>query len=220
MTRDDVSINGYPLFHVAGVLPASLTSLSAGVEVVIPTTTFLRNLQVRQNYWRFAEKHRATSLSAVTTVLAALANVPVDGADISSINYCRTGAAPLPTELAERFERDFGLHVHESLGMTEMAGISSTRPPGVRSPAGCVGFPIRYARVRVVTLNDDGAATDRDVPDGAHGMILLKAPNVFPGYLDPAATAKAFTEDGWLIIRDVGWRDDKGLLHLTGRSKD
>ena len=220
MTRDDVSINGYPLFHVAGVLPASLTSLSAGVEVVIPTTTLLRNPQVRQNYWRFAEKHRATSLSAVPTVLAALANVPIDGADISSINYCRTGAAPLPPELAERFERDFGLHVHESLGMTEMAGISSIRPPGVRGPAGCVGFPIPYARVRVVALDADGAATDRDVPDGEHGMILFKAPNVFPGYLDPAATAKAFTEDGWLITGDVGWRDDKGLLHLTGRSKD
>ena len=110
--------------------------------------------------------------------------------------------------------------MHESLGMTEMAGISSIRPPGVRGPAGCVGFPIPFARVRVVELDTDGGPTDRDLPDGQHGMILFKAPNVFPGYLDAAATAKSFTGDGWLITGDVGWRDAEGRLHLTGRSKD
>ncbi|MEX3011087.1 acyl-CoA synthetase [Hoeflea sp. TYP-13] len=220
MTPDDVSINGYPLFHVAGVLPASLTALSAGVEIVIPTTTLLRNPQVRENYWRIAEKYRATSLSAVPTVLAALANVPTEGIDISSIRYCRTGAAILPPELAERFEKQFGLHVHESLGMTEMAGISSIRPPGVRGPAGCVGFPIPYSKTRIVALDENGGPTDRDLPPGEHGMILFKAPNVFPGFLDERDTAKAFTEDGWLATGDVGWMDDDGRLNLTGRSKD
>jgi len=83
------------------------------------------------NYWRLVEHHRCTTLSAVPTVLAALADVPVN-ADISSLRYCRTGAAVLPPELAERFKRLTGLHVHEALGMTEMAGISSVTPPGRR----------------------------------------------------------------------------------------
>ena len=220
VTHEDVTINGYPLFHVAGVLPVSLASLSAGLEVIIPTTSLLRNADVRKNYWRLVEKYRATSLSAVPTVLAALANVPLDGADISSIRYCRTGAAPLPPELAERFETLFGLHVHESLGMTEMAGISSIRSPGVRGPAGCVGFPIPYSKIRIVALDDNGGATDRDLQPGEHGMILFKAPNVFPGFLDSRETAKTFTADGWLLTGDVGWIDAAGLLHLSGRAKD
>ena len=220
LTPRDVSINGYPLFHVAGVLPGALTALSAGVETVIPTTTLFRNPDVRANYWRFVEKYRSTSLSAVPTVLAALANVPVGDADISSIRYCRTGAAILPPELAERFEALYGLHVHEALGMTEMAGISAIRPPGVHAPAGCVGFPIPYARTRIVALDADGGPSGRDLPPGEHGMILFKAPNVFPGFLDPEATKKAFTEDGWLATGDVGWMDDEGRLNLTGRSKD
>ena len=61
--------------------------------------------QVLRNYWRLVEKYRPTSLSAVPTVLAALANVPLEGADISSLRYCRTGAAPLSPELAARFEQ-------------------------------------------------------------------------------------------------------------------
>ncbi|MBU1444425.1 MAG: acyl-CoA synthetase [Gammaproteobacteria bacterium] len=216
----DITINGYPLFHVAGVLPASLASLSAGVEVIIPTTALLRNKQVLANYWRLVEKYRPTSLSAVPTVLAALANVPLDGADISSIRYCRTGAAVLPPELAARFERQFGLHVHESLGMTEMAGISTITPPGVIGPAGCVGFRLPYSQLRIVALDEHGNASARELPPGEHGMVLFKSPNVFSGFLDAADTAKAFTADGWLATGDLGWIDDEGRLNLTGRSKD
>ena len=220
MNEHGISINGYPLFHVAGVLPASLASLSAGVEVVIPTPSLLRNKEVLANYWKLVAKYRPTSLSAVPTVLAALANVPLDGADISSITYCRTGAAVLSPELAARFERLFGLHVHESLGMTEMAGISTITPPGVDGPAGCVGFRLPYMQMRVVALDEHGNASDREVARGETGMVLFKSPNVFSGFVDPADNAKAFTADGWLATGDLGWIDSEERLNLTGRSKD
>lgn len=220
MNEQGISINGYPLFHVAGVLPASLASLSAGMEVIIPTTSLLRNKEVLANYWKLVEKYRPTSLSAVPTVLAALANVPLDGADISSIGYCRTGAAVLSPELATRFERLFGLHVHESLGMTEMAGISTITPPGVDGPAGCVGFPLPYMRMRIVALDESGNASDRELPPGEQGMVLFKSPNLFSGFVDPADNAKAFTADGWLATGDLGWIDGDGRLNLSGRSKD
>ncbi|SFQ12470.1 fatty-acyl-CoA synthase [Variovorax sp. PDC80] len=220
MNEHGISINGYPLFHVAGVLPASLASLSAGVEVVIPTPSLLRNKQVLANYWKLVAKYRPTSLSAVPTVLAALANVPLDGADISSITYCRTGAAVLSPELAARFERLFGLHVHESLGMTEMAGISTITPPGVDGPAGCVGFRLPYMQMRVVALDEHGNASDREVARGETGMVLFKSPNVFSGFVDPADNAKAFTADDWLATGDLGWIDSEERLNLTGRSKD
>ncbi len=116
------------------------------------------------NYWRLVEAFRPTSLSAVPTVLAALANVPLNGADISSINYCRTGAAVLAPELAARFKRLFGLHVHESLGMTEMAGISTVTPPGVEGPAGCVGFRLPFSQLRIVALDEHGNASTRELP--------------------------------------------------------
>jgi fatty-acyl-CoA synthase len=220
VTPADVTINGYPLFHVAGVLPSSLASLSAGTEVVIPTPSLLRNREVLSNYWRLVEKYRASVLSAVPTVLAALANVPLNGADISSIRYCRTGAAPLSPELALRFEKQFGLHVHESLGMTEMAGISTIRPPGVRGAAGCVGFRLPYAQLRIAALDESGGATDHELPAGKQGMVLFKSPNVFSGFLDPADNVDVFTADGWLVTGDLGWLDEEERLNLTGRSKD
>ena len=220
MNEQGISINGYPLFHVAGVLPASLASLSAGMEVIIPTTSLLRNKEVLANYWKLVEKYRPTSLSAVPTVLAALANVPLDGADISSIGYCRTGAAVLSPELAARFERLFGLHVHESLGMTEMAGISTITPPGVNGPAGCVGFRLPYAQVRIVAMDAAGQPSTRELPAGEAGMVLFKSPNLFSGYLNPLDNETAFTADGWLVTGDLGWLDSEDRLNLSGRAKD
>src|SRR3989344_5739318 len=220
ITPQDVGINGYPLFHVAGVLPGSLAALSAGVETIIPTTGLFRNREVIANYWRLVERYRCTYLSAVPTVLAALANVPLNGADISTLRYCRTGAAILAPELAARFERLFGLHIHESLGMTEMAGISTITPPGVHAPAGCVGWRLPYTQLRVVALDAQGNASDQDVPPGQPGMVLFQSPNLFSGFLDAADTAKAFTHDGWLATGDLGFVDDQGRLHLSGRSKD
>ena len=216
----DVTINGYPLFHVAGVLPGALCSLAVGMHVIIPTASLFRNRAVIQNYWRLVEHHRCTLMSGVPTVLAALAAVPVDGADISRLRAVRTGAAPLPPELAQRFAQTLGLQINESLGMTETAGLSTVAPPGLPAPAGCVGWPLPYAKVRIVALNSDDQATSNDLPSGHKGMVLYKGPNLFSGYLDSTETANSFTPDGWLITGDVGLLDAQGRLHLTGRAKD
>ncbi|MDP4862889.1 MAG: acyl-CoA synthetase [Burkholderiaceae bacterium] len=216
----DVTINGYPLFHVAGVLPGALCSLAIGMHVIIPTAALFRNREVVKNYWRLAEHHRCTLMSGVPTVLAALAGVPLNGADISRIRAVRTGAAPLPPELAQRFEQTFGLPINESLGMTETAGLSTVAPPGLKAPAGCVGWPLPHAQVRIVGLNSDDQATGQDLPAGEKGMVLYQGPNLFSGYLDAAETARSFTPDGWLITGDVGFIDEQGRLHLSGRAKD
>jgi fatty-acyl-CoA synthase len=78
----DVTVNGYPLFHVAGVLPGTLSSLAVGMHILIPTAALFRNREVVQNYWRLVAHHGCTLMSGVPTVLAALAGVPLAGADI------------------------------------------------------------------------------------------------------------------------------------------
>jgi fatty-acyl-CoA synthase len=217
---DDVSINGYPLFHVAGVLPGSLTALSAGAETIIPTPALFRNKDVIANYWKLVEVHKATVLSGVPTVLAALANVPVGDADISTLRYGRTGAAPMPADLAARLKKQLGIQVHESLGMTEMAGISTVTPPGMSAAPGCVGIRLPHTQWRIVALDEQGGASNRDLPPGEAGMVMFKSPNLFSGFLDEADNAKAFAPDGWLATGDLGFIDDQERLHLSGRSKD
>jgi fatty-acyl-CoA synthase len=74
--------------------------------------------------------------------------------------------------------------------------------------------------LRVVQIDADGNATDRDLAPAQPGMVLYKAPNVFRGYLDAAETRKVFTRDGWLITGDIGWIDGQERLRISGRAKD
>jgi fatty-acyl-CoA synthase len=74
--------------------------------------------------------------------------------------------------------------------------------------------------MRVVALDHQGAVTDRDLPTGEQGMVIFKSPNLFSGFVDPKDNQNAFTADGWLITGDLGWLDEHGRLHLSGRSKD
>lgn len=220
LTSNDRTINGYPLFHVAGVLPGSLACFSAGAEVIIPTTELFRNKQVLANFWQLVDRLRPTVMSAVPTVLAMLSDIDLAGADISSIRYFRTGAAPLSEETARRFKARTGLHVHESLGMTEMTGISTITPSGVQASVGHVGFRTPHARIRIARLDASGNVTAHAAAPGETGMVLFQSPNLFAGYLGAIERGSYFTADGWLISGDLGSLSAEGLLKLQGRSKD
>ncbi|WP_321490195.1 AMP-binding protein [uncultured Hyphomonas sp.] len=220
LVPDDVTISGSPQFHVAGTLAGSLPAIASGVHQVVPTTTLFRNRDVIRNYWKIVEKYKVTLAGGVPTVFSAICQVPVDGADISSLRYCRSGAALMPPEVAAKWERITGQCVHGTFGMTETSGITSTTPLGTAGPAGCVGFRLPYATIRIVERDAEGRASDKDVPDGQSGIILCKGPNVFPGYLDPQDSEHAFVHGGWLDTGDVGWFDDMQRLHISGRAKD
>ncbi|NLT06129.1 MAG: long-chain fatty acid--CoA ligase, partial [Solirubrobacterales bacterium] len=114
-----------------------------------------------------------------------------------------TGAAPMPREVIEFFDA-CGVLILEGYGLTETtaAGTLNTER-AVRF--GSVGRPLPGSEVAIA----------------ADGEIVLRGPHVFPGYHDdPAATAAALSEDGWLRSGDLGRIDGDGYVHVTGRQKD
>jgi long-chain acyl-CoA synthetase len=125
-----------------------------------------------------------------------------------------SGAAPLPVELVEPFERKFGGKLMEGYGLTEAAPVvSAHRLSGVRK-LGSVGPPIPGVQV---TIQDDA---DRVLPTGELGEVCVKGPNVMLGYYrDPEETARTI-RGGWLHTGDVGRLDADGFLYIVERKKD
>ncbi|WP_051237514.1 AMP-binding protein [Ottowia thiooxydans] len=210
----DVIINGFPLFHVAGSFVYGLSMFLVGATVVLPTLLGMRNPGYVQRYWHFAERERATLLAAVPTVMSSLLTVPASGADISRIRCLLTGGSPLPPDLAEAFERQFSMPVRNILGMTECGGIIAIEPCAMPRTAGSVGLPIPFVKVRAVNANGE------PVPEGEDGELQIKGPNVSPGYTDATKNSGLFLDGGWLNSGDVGHLDSEGRLYVTGRAKD
>jgi long-chain acyl-CoA synthetase len=120
------------------------------------------------------------------------------------VRHALSGAAPIAPEVL-RFFMGIGIRMHEVYGMTENTAIATAnRPRQVR--LGTVGVPLDGAEVRV---------------DPATGEIQTRHPAVFAGYFrDPEATARSFTDDGWLRTGDVGEFSADGYLRITDRVKD
>ena len=118
------------------------------------------------------------------------------------------GGAKLPGELAFKLE-GLGFRVLTGYGLTETSPVLTFNSPS-SSRLGSEGRPLPGVAIRIA-----GATSD------APGEILARGPSVFSGYWhNAAATAEAFTADGWFRTGDLGTVDDDGYLHVVGRSKE
>ncbi len=214
-----VMINPLPQFHVGGSIVGGLSPVANGWTIVIPTPLGARNPNVVRDWWSIVERNKVTVGGAVPTSLAAIMNVPRDGHDLSSLEVFVSGGSTVPVELIRRIEGELGVPVVEGYGMTEVHCYSTMNPMhGERRP-GSVGLRLPYTEVRIADVAGDGTIRG-DCALGTIGHVLMRGPQVTPGYLDPRHDKGAMLADGWLDSGDLGRLDKDGYVWLTGRSKD
>ncbi len=200
---DDRLVLALPLFHMHGLGVGLHGTLLSGASAVLqPRFDTDAVLDACRD-------QRATLFFGVPTMYARLASSS-RVTRLSALRLCVSGSAPLAADLHGRMART-GIRVLERYGMTETLMNVSNPYDGERR-AGTVGFPLPGVEVR---LDENGSDADAE-----GGEILLRGPNVFPGYWRRAdATRDAFV-DGWFRSGDIGSFDDDGYLRIVGRSKD
>jgi enoyl-CoA hydratase/carnithine racemase/acyl-CoA synthetase (AMP-forming)/AMP-acid ligase II len=218
LDETDAVINGFPLFHVGGTITSGLSVLAAGGHMVVPSPYGLRDKGVIATYWKIAEAFRLTIVGGVPTSIAAITEIPIGEADISSVRMALTGGAVCPRAVSERFQSRTGIRLYETYGMTETAAAIAFNPGRATPVQGSVGFRAPYARTRITSL--DPAKPDTLCTSQESGLVQVRGPQVFPGYVDPAHNRNTRSKDGWLITGDVGYLTEDQRLVLTGREKD
>ena len=216
---DSIMLNALPMFHVAGSIICSLSPFCVGSEVIIPTPGGFRNPVALENSWRLVEKYKCTHFGGVPTNLVALLDAFKGDTDLSSIKYCLTGGAALPLDVEKRWMEKTGMGLHQMYGMTEAGSVCLAYPARAKDKFGCVGMRLPYCDFKVVKIKADGSL-GKTCKTREAGVVLLKGPNVFPGYKDASQDKQVLTDDGWLNTGDIGYTDEDGDLFLTGRSKD
>ncbi len=214
-----VMINPLPQFHVGGSIVGGLSPIANGWTVVLPTPLGARNPNVVRDWWSMVERNKVTIGGAVPTSLAAIMNVPREGHDLSSLKVFVSGGSTVPVELIRRIESEIGVPVVEGYGMTEVHCYSTMNPMHGERRTGSVGLRLPYTGVRIADVAPDGTIR-RDCDLGEIGHVLMRGPQVTPGYLNPNHNKGAMLADGWLDSGDLGRLDADGYVWLTGRSKD
>ena len=209
--EEDRIVCALPLFHVGGAIDVFLSAIAAGATVIFPGMG-MRDPAIAGSIWSIVERTRATVLGAVPTSLAAIQNVPVEGADVSRLRHLATGGSPLPSSVAARIEAMTGRPVRQIYGMTETAGIIAAQNEASPDPGLNVGLPVPMMRVAI------GAAGGRFEP-GLHGNVFVKGPNLFAGYRT-AAGVEGAPADGWVATGDIAEILGGGALAIRGRAKD
>src|SRR5262249_10844621 len=136
------------------------------------------------------------------------------------LRHVLCGAAPMPRQVAQDFERLTGARMHEGYGLTEGSCVSTINPPRGRRHLGTVGLRMPYQEIRLFALGADGKPVAETARPGSPGVIGLRGPNVFPGYLRESDNQGAWIDGGWFNTGDLGRWDEHGCLVLCGRAKD
>ena len=131
-------LGGLPLFHVNALIVTGIAPMFSGARVVWPGPAGYRDKALYTRFWTIVEHYKIAAMSAVPTVYATLAQVPVD-ADISTLRLPIAGAAPLPASVREAFAAHTGRHLLEGYGLTEATCASTWTRPGEERPG--VGRP-------------------------------------------------------------------------------
>jgi len=127
------------------------------------------------------------------------------------IRILASGAAPLARELAEFFYA-MDLPVYEGYGLSETSPVIAINYPG-HTKLGTVGPLLPQVEVKFGEEIHD--------PEGGAGReILVKGPNVSPGYYHMEEENRAAFADGWFHTGDLGSMDEEGNLRITGRKKN
>jgi acyl-CoA synthetase (AMP-forming)/AMP-acid ligase II len=209
LTPHDRSLIVMPLFHVHGLIGATLSTLHTGGAVVIPPKFSAGT------FWQTAAKHGVTWYSAVPTIhQILLSRADQDNAPRGGLRFIRSCSSALAPAVFHQLQDRFGAPVLEAYGMTEAAHqmASNPLPPGPRKP----GFVGIGTGVEIVILDDQG----RILPAGRQGEVSIRGNNVMHGYLNnPEANAASFS-NGYFRTGDQGVLDEDGYLMLTGRLKE
>jgi len=215
--KDDAILASLPFFHTFGSTVTLWYPLIEGVRIV----TYPNPLEAAKNA-ALIERYKLTLLLATPTFLRAYLR-KVEPHQLRSLRLVITGAEKLPLDLAKSFEERFDQKVFEGYGLTETAPVVSVNLPEPRptkpgeqvQPSSRLGSVGKMAPGIAAEIREP--ETNRKISLHDSGMLWLRGPNIFEGYLHEPERTGDVLRDGWFKTGDIGRFDEDGFLYIEGR---
>jgi acyl-[acyl-carrier-protein]-phospholipid O-acyltransferase / long-chain-fatty-acid--[acyl-carrier-protein] ligase len=215
--RDDVILASLPFFHSFGCTVTLWYPLIEGVR----TASYPNPLEAGK-IASLVEREAVTVMLATPTFLRAYLR-KAEPPQLCSLRLLITGAEKLPDELAKAFEARLGKEVLQGYGLTETSPVVSVNLPEPKvtkagqtiQPCNRLGSTGKLLPGIAAEVRD--ADTDRKGSLHDTGMLWLRGPNIFEGYLDAPEKTAEVLRGGWFKTGDIGRFDEDGFLYIEGR---
>ncbi|MDX8360284.1 AMP-binding protein [Cytobacillus sp. IB215316] len=199
-----------PFFHVYGMTTVMNYSIMYAAKMIL-----LPKFDA-QDTLKAIDKHKPTIFPGAPTIYIALLNHPkINEYDLSSIEACISGSAPLPVEVQEQFEKISGGRLVEGYGLTETSPAVIANMVWDKRKVGSIGVPWPDTDAMILSMETGKSAEVNEI-----GEILVKGPQVMKGYWNRPEETEATLKDGWLYTGDLGYMDEDGFFFIVDRKKD
>ncbi|MFD2627955.1 long-chain-fatty-acid--CoA ligase [Oceanobacillus kapialis] len=208
--EDDIVLGVLPFFHVYGMTTVMNNCIMVGSKMVL-----LPKFDAKQ-VLKTIDKQKPTLFPGAPTIYIGLLNHPDLGKyDLSSIEACISGSAPLPTEIQEQFEQLTGGKLVEGYGLTETSPVTHANFVWQKRVNGSIGVPWPDTECKIMILE-----TNEEAEVGEIGEITVKGPQIMKGYWNNQEETDLILKDGWLYTGDLGYMDEEGYFYVVDRKKD
>ena len=216
----EVMMSALPLYHsYAMTVCMNQTIYLAGMMILIP------NPRILDHVLKSINKHRPTLFPGVPAMYVSITNHPDVGKyDVSSIRACVSGAAGLPPEVQQGFEKLTGAKLVEGYGLSESTPVTHVNPIyGKRKEGSWIGVPISDTDSMITDLETGETV----LGSGDIGELCIQGPQVMKGYWNmPTETSNVLREHPalgpgvWLHTGDIARMDTDGFFQIVDRKKD
>jgi long-chain acyl-CoA synthetase len=204
-----VTIATLPLFHSFGQTAVQNAAIAAGGTItMLPRFT-------PEDALKIMERDGVTVFVGVPTMYFALLHHEFEREyDLSALEHCMSGGAPMPVEVMKAFEKKYPVKILEGYGLSETSPVASFNMASRPRTPGSIGYPVWGTEMRIV---DD---QDCPLPDGEPGEICIRGHHVMKGYLNRPDATKEALRGGWFHSGDIGTRSPEGYFTIVDRKKD
>jgi long-chain acyl-CoA synthetase len=215
----EVMLTALPATHSYSMTVCMNLSVFHGhTQIIIPNPREIQHLLSVINI------HRPTLFPGVPTLYTVINNnssVKAGKYDLKSINACISGAAGLPVEVQQEFQRITGGKLVEGYGLSEATPVTHCNPLGSGGRIGTIGVPLPDTEAKVVDIETE----EKDLGPNEAGVLCIHGPQVMKGYWHmPTETANVLRKhaDGkvWLHTGDIAEMTEDGYFRIVDRKKD
>ncbi|RYG74967.1 long-chain-fatty-acid--CoA ligase [Lentibacillus lipolyticus] len=199
-----------PFFHVYGMTAVMNMSIMYGFKMILMPKFDAGNVL------KTIHKQKPTMFPGAPTIYVGLLNHPdLKKYDLSSIEACISGSAPLPGEVQNQFENVTNGRLVEGYGLTETSPVTHANFVWEKRVTGSIGVPWPDTDAKIVDMESGDEAEVGEV-----GELAVKGPQVMQGYWNNQEETERVLKDGWFFTGDMGYMDEHGFFYISDRKKD